>query len=66
MVAHTLQYGLWVASWWVIGLAALQGRIDAGLFLLWSLMVLSLVPFRMATTWLHLPKVKTMFLYWTQ
>lgn len=53
VVAHTVQYGLWVGSWWVIGLAALQGRIDVGLFSLWSLMVLSLVPLRMATTWLQ-------------
>ncbi|MCH7750000.1 MAG: ABC transporter ATP-binding protein, partial [Acidobacteria bacterium] len=51
--SHALQYGLWILSWWTIGFGALAGRIDPGLLLLWIVMVLSLVPFRMATTWLQ-------------
>ena len=52
-VTHALQYALWILSWWAIGIAALAGRIDPGMVILWVLMVLSLVPFRMATTWLQ-------------
>ncbi len=50
---HALQYCLWIASWWVIGIAALQGRTDPGMLQLWVVMVLSLVPLRMGTTWLQ-------------
>ena len=53
VLAHAFQYSLWILSWWAIGIAALSGRIDPGMVLLWVLMVLSLVPFRMATTWLQ-------------
>ncbi len=53
VLCHVTQFALWILSWWTIGLAALQGRVDPGLLGLWVLMVLSLVPFRMATTWLQ-------------
>src|SRR5439155_8141375 len=35
--AHLVQYLLFIGSWWVLGVAALQGRIDRGLLLAWIL-----------------------------
>ncbi len=42
---------LWVASWWVIGRGALLGRLDWGWLLAWALIVLTMIPFRLAATW---------------
>jgi ATP-binding cassette subfamily B protein len=49
--AHAAQYALWLLSWWVVGRAALEGRFEAGWFLAWALLLLSLVPFRLLATW---------------
>ena len=49
--AHTVQYLLWVASWWLVGRGALQGRIDTGWLMAWALVLLTLIPFRMYVTW---------------
>ncbi len=51
--AHTVQYLLWVLSWWVMGQSALQGRIDRGWLLAWALLLFTLIPFRLLTTWLQ-------------
>ncbi|MDQ6664800.1 MAG: ABC transporter ATP-binding protein/permease [Acidobacteriota bacterium] len=50
---HTIQYLLWVLSWWVLGQSALQGRVDRGWLLAWALLLFTLVPFRLLTTWLQ-------------
>jgi ATP-binding cassette, subfamily B, bacterial len=51
--SHTAEYFLWVLSWWVIGRAALEGRFDYGWLLGWALLLLTLVPCRLLTTWLQ-------------
>lgn len=51
--AHVLQYVLWLAAWFIVGLGALEGRLDRGLLLAWALLLLTLVPIRGAITWLQ-------------
>jgi ATP-binding cassette subfamily B protein len=50
---HAFQYALFLLSWWIIGRGALQGRADPGWLTAWFLLLLSLVPLRMATAWLQ-------------
>ncbi len=49
--AHAVQYVLWILSWWVVGRAALEGRLDRGWLLAWALLLITLVPFQLLTTW---------------
>lgn len=49
--AHAVQYLLWLLSWWMVGRAALEGRLDRGWLLAWALLLLSMIPFRMLATW---------------
>jgi len=49
--AHTLQYLLFLLSWWLIGQAVLQGRFDRGWLLAWAIILLCLIPFRLLVTW---------------
>ena len=51
LAAHTAQYLLWLASWIILGRVSLQGRMDRGWLLAWALLLLTLVPFRVLTTW---------------
>ena len=51
--AHVVQYVLWLASWFIVGLGALEGRLDRGLLLAWALLLLTLVPIRGIITWLQ-------------
>ncbi|MBI3801897.1 MAG: ABC transporter ATP-binding protein [Deltaproteobacteria bacterium] len=51
--AHTVQYFLWLFSWWMVGQGALQGRLDWGWLLAWALLLLTVVPFRLYATWLQ-------------
>lgn len=48
---HATAYGLWLLAWWAVGRGALGDRLDAGLLLAWGLLLLSLVPLRLLTTW---------------
>jgi ATP-binding cassette subfamily B protein len=48
---HTVQYLLWIASWWVIGRGALEGRVDSGWLAAWVLLLLTMIPFRLLATW---------------
>lgn len=50
---HLAQYLLFIASWWVLGAAALQGRMDRGWLLAWILLLLTIIPLRMLATWLQ-------------
>lgn len=52
-ICHTVQYGLWILSWWMVGQGALQGRLDHAWLLAWALILFTLVPFRLLTTWLE-------------
>jgi len=52
-VAHLAQYLLWIAAWWLIGKAVLEGRIDSGALWGWALVLLTSVPLRVLTTWLQ-------------
>ena len=51
--AHLTEYLLWILAWWMVGQGALEGRLDRGWLLGWVLLLLTLVPFRVATTWLQ-------------
>jgi ATP-binding cassette subfamily B protein len=50
---HMVEYALWILSWWMVGRAALQGRFDAGWLFAWTLLLLTMVPFRVLLTWLQ-------------
>jgi ATP-binding cassette subfamily B protein len=51
--AYSVEYFLWILSWWLIGLSALQGRFDRGWLLAWALLLLTVVPFRLLGSWLQ-------------
>ena len=53
MGTHVVEYGLWIASWWLVGEGALQGQINSRLLAGWALLLLAQVPFRALTTWLE-------------
>lgn len=53
LMAHVAEYALLIASWWLIGRAALAGHLDYGWLLAWALILLTLVPFRLLSTWLQ-------------
>jgi ABC-type multidrug transport system fused ATPase/permease subunit len=50
---HSIQYALWLAAWWLIGAAALNGRFERGWLIAWALLLLTLVPLRVTITWLQ-------------
>ena len=52
-VAHAAQFSLWILAWWMVGQGALQGRLDRGWLLAWVLILLTIVPLRLLTTWLE-------------
>jgi ATP-binding cassette subfamily B protein len=47
-LAHSV---LLVLSWWLLGRGLLNGTIDEGWLLGWALLLVSLVPFRLVTSW---------------
>ena len=53
LLAHAAEYLLLIVSWWLIGRAALSGHLDNGWLLAWALILLTLVPFRVLSTWLQ-------------
>ncbi len=53
LLAHAAEYLLWALSWWMVGTWALQGRLDEGWLLAWVLTLVTLVPCRLAGTWLE-------------
>ena len=48
---HAGEYLLWLLAWWMVGQGALQGRLDRDWLLASVLLLASLVPFRLLTTW---------------
>lgn len=53
LTAHTVQYLLWLASWVILGSLSFSGHLDRGWTVAWALVLMTLVPFRLATTWLQ-------------
>ena len=51
--AYLGEYALWILSWWLIGKGALEGTFDRGWLLAWALLLLTIVPFRLLSTWLQ-------------
>ena len=51
--AYLGEYALWILSWWLIGKGALEGTFDSGWLLAWALLLLTIVPFRLLSTWLQ-------------
>ena len=51
IASHTIQYLLWLASWAVLGTLSFTGHMDRGWLTAWALLLLTLVPFRLLTTW---------------
>ncbi len=51
IAAHTVQYLLWLASWAILGRLSLQGRMDQGWLIAWALLLFTLIPFQVLTTW---------------
>jgi ATP-binding cassette subfamily B protein len=50
-VAHAVQYALSLLAWFVIGRAALQGRLDFTTLVAWAMLLLTTIPLRVLTTW---------------
>ena len=51
--AHAAEYVCWILSWWLVGVGAMQGRIDRGWLVAWALLLVTVVPLRVAATWLQ-------------
>jgi ATP-binding cassette subfamily B protein len=51
--AHVAAYALWIVAWWILGRAALDGRLDRGWLLAWALLLVTIVPFELVVTWLQ-------------
>jgi ATP-binding cassette subfamily B protein len=50
VAAHAVQYILWLASWWVIGHAALEDSVDGDVLLLWAALLTAVAPARLVAT----------------
>jgi ATP-binding cassette subfamily B protein len=50
-LAYALDYALFVLSWWLLGRAVLFEPVDYPLLYAWALTLLSMLPFRMLSTW---------------
>lgn len=50
-LAHAVQYALSLLAWFVIGRAALQGRLDFATLVAWAMLLLTTIPLRLLTTW---------------
>jgi ATP-binding cassette subfamily B protein len=51
--AHAAQYLLWIAAWWLLGRAALLGRLDSAWLIAWALALFTLAPLQLAAMWLQ-------------
>jgi ATP-binding cassette subfamily B protein len=49
--SHAAAYAIWIAAWFTIGLGALQGRLDAGWLLAWSMLILTMIPAKLIGSW---------------
>jgi ATP-binding cassette subfamily B protein len=53
LLTYAVYYALWIGSWVVIGGAALNGQLAMGWMVAWALTLFTLVPFRIAFTWVQ-------------
>ncbi len=51
--AHTVQSFLWLASWALLGSLSLAGRLERGWIWAWVLLLFTLVPCQIVTTWMQ-------------
>jgi ATP-binding cassette, subfamily B, bacterial len=49
--SYSLEYGLWIVSWFLVGKWAFEGRFDSGWLLGWALLLLTLIPLHMFAMW---------------
>lgn len=50
---HATQFALWIAAWWLVGRGALDGRTDWGWLTAWALLLATVVPLQLWSTWLQ-------------
>jgi len=50
-LAYALDYALFVLSWWLLGRGVLERPIDFRFLYAWALVLASMLPFRMLSTW---------------
>ena len=53
LTLHATQFALWIAAWWLVGSGALQGRTDWGWLTAWALLLATIVPLQLLTTWMQ-------------
>ena len=51
VVFYLLTFGLYIASWWLIGSAAMEGHLSRGWLVAWSIMLMTFVVCRGAAVW---------------
>jgi ATP-binding cassette subfamily B protein len=50
-LSYALDYALFVLSWWLLGRGVLESPIDFRFLYAWALVLASMLPFRMLSTW---------------
>jgi ATP-binding cassette subfamily B protein len=50
---YAIQYLCVILAWWVLGQGALQGRLDPAWLLAWGLLLVTLIPLRLRSTWVQ-------------
>ncbi len=53
IVAHSVHYLLWVTSWIILGDLTTAGHMDRAWIFAWALLLITIVPCQVATTWLQ-------------
>jgi len=51
--AYATQYLCWLLAWLLVGQGALQGRLDPAWLVAWGLLLLTLIPLRLWSTWMQ-------------
>ena len=51
LASHTTFFLLWILSWFLLGSIALAGHLEFGWLTAWALVLVTLVPLRLSTTW---------------
>ncbi len=51
LAAYALQDSLFLLSWWLIGRVVMDGQTDPGWVWAWALLLISIIPFQLASGW---------------
>ena len=51
LACHALATALLIASWWMVGRGALDGRLDTGWLWAWALLLITIVPLQATERW---------------